>query len=126
MNQDKKVKEYHPELPEWKIVYLALIYITTLKSENDISKEYGIPRTTLQRYFTVALKQYDEKLATLVAKKARHMVNDLAAATYRLDTRAKSKLRKSNAVSVFAKLCKNNGKRGCGLRGKTWSALIWG
>lgn len=126
MNQDKKDKEYHPTMPEWKIIYLALEYITTSKSENDICKEHGIPHTTLLRYFHIALKQYDEKLAKLVDKKAKHMVNNLAAATYKLDSRSKSLLRKSNAVKVFEKLCKTDGRMTKAMCGKTMSTLIWG
>lgn len=128
MNRVKrdKDKEYHPETPEWKIIYLALIYVTTKKSENDICKEYGIPHTTLCRYLNRALPQYDEKLYKLVAKKARHMVNQLAADTYKLDASTKSKLRMSNAVSVFAKLCKSDGRMTRAMRGKTMSELIWG
>ena len=127
MESNKYAKsKYSPKSPDWKIVYYALIYITTSKSENDMAKEYGVPRTTLQRYLNDALPQYDEKLAKLVKKKTKHMVNGLSAQTYRLDATTRSKLKKSNAVSVFSKLLKKDGKRDRTIRGKSLSTLIWG
>ena len=104
MESNKSAKSnYSPKSPDWKIVYYALIYITTSKSENDMAKEYGVPRTTLQRYLNDALPQYDEKLAKLVKKKTKHMVNGLSAQTYRLDATTRIKLKKSNKIGNIKK-----------------------
>lgn len=119
---------YTPMVSPYKIVYLALLYVTTQQSEVDLSKEYGIPRSSLQRYFTKALPQYDTKLAKLVAKKAKKLIDPREKYSWHIDYASRNKLDKSDAVTTFKGLIEKNisAMDQSGTTIAKLSKLIWG
>ena len=125
--KSKKTKRnYTPKVPEWKIVFLAVMYVSSSRTYRDLEKEYGVGRSTLTDYFNIALPKLDKKLAKCVASKIAAMINKKTKAPYEPDDALLKKFAKAGTIKTFEKLYKKNGQRDRTNKNKTFAELIWG
>ena len=113
---------YKPKMDKYKIVYLALVYITsqgaTLRS---IEKDYGVPHTTLETYFHKALPEYDTRLANIVAKRMSVLADKKCTAAWRISKSDSVALSATKALSKFAKIYEEGIKTR-----KSIGFMLWG
>ncbi len=97
--------EYKPKMDKYKIVYLALVYVTSFGSTlRSIEKEYGVPHSTLEDYFHKALPEYDTRLAKIVAKKMAVLHDKRCSNAWCISKSDSTALSATKALSKFAKI----------------------
>lgn len=122
----KPKRNYTPKIPEWKIIFLAVMYVASSRTYRDIEKEYGVSRSSLTDYFNIALPKLDKKLAKYVANKLNVMIDKKTKEPYEPDATLVEKFKKAGTIKTFEKIYKKNGQRDRTNKNKTFAELIWG